>query len=155
MPKFCVALVLLQNYFFQVTAFPHLVVREHSALGVAGADRISKGMKLAFGKPKGRMAHLNKGSVLFTSRIMEKDLPVLKRAFELARSKLSGLYSLNIRDIRNDALNVSRKEHVFKKKEEPKPEKETTAAPAAATAPAGTAAATATAPAAGGKTAAK
>ena len=126
---------LMANYFMQVVAYPHLVIREHSALGVAGSDRISKGMKLAFGRPKGRMAMIREGRPAFKSRIMAKDLPVLKEAFNRAKLKLGGKYSLLIRDITNDAINVARKEHVFKKKEDAKPKEEAT--PAAVVAPAG------------------
>lgn len=125
---------LIQNYFLQVVSYPHLVIREHSALGVAGADRISKGMKLAFGRPKGRMAMVVKGQPVMKSRIMARDLPVLRVAFNRAKLKLGGKYSLSIRDITTDPVNIARKEHVFKKKEEEKPKEE--AAPTATTAPA-------------------
>jgi len=121
---------LFANFYLQVVAYPHLVVREHSALGVAGADRISKGMKRAFGKPKGRMARLRPGEVLFRARIMAKDLTVVKKALDRAMRKISGKWKWRIRDITGDALNMSRKEHVFKKKEIEKPKEE--AAPAAA-----------------------
>src|SRR3989304_2494943 len=39
------------NYYLKLNKYPHHVLREKTALGVAGSDRISKGMKLAFGKP--------------------------------------------------------------------------------------------------------
>lgn len=109
---------LAGNYFLQLVAYPHLVHREHSALGVAGADRISKGMKLAFGRPKGRLARLGEGDVVFVARVMEKDLPLLKQAFSRAEKKMSGKYFLKTRDIRRDPVNLARREHVFKAVEE-------------------------------------
>lgn len=112
---------LVANFFLQVTRYPHLVLREHSVLGVAGSDRISKGMKRAFGRPKGRMACLHANEAVFVSRIMKKDLAVLREAFERAKKKLPGAYRTVLRDISNDSVNLARKEHVFKKKEEPKP----------------------------------
>jgi len=121
---------LFANFYLQVVASPHLVLREHSALGVAGADRISKGMKRAFGKPKGRMARIRPDGVLFRARIMAKDLTVLKKALDRATRKISGKWKLRIRDITSDAINLNRKEHVFKKKEVERPKEE--AAPAAA-----------------------
>jgi large subunit ribosomal protein L10e len=147
------------NYYLQVVAFPHLVLREHSALGVAGADRISKGMKLAFGRPKGRLARFRRGDCVLLARIMAKDLAVLRTAFSRAKIKLSGAWKLTLRDITRDAENIARKEHVFKKREEEKP-KEEAAAPGAAPAEGaagapGAAAAGEKAPAAAGKAEAK
>ncbi|VVB66924.1 50S ribosomal protein L10e [Candidatus Norongarragalina meridionalis] len=127
---------LFANFYLQVVAYPHLVLREHSALGVAGADRISKGMKRAFGRPKGRMARIHAGEVLFRARIMAKDLTVLKKALDRAMRKISGKWKWRVRDITSDSLNMTRKEHVFKKKEIEKPKEETPAAAAAAAAPA-------------------
>ena len=131
---------LITNYYFQIVPYAHLVLREHSALGVAGADRISKGMKLAFGRPKGRMARLWSGDAVFIARIMKKDLPILRKAFERARIKLSGSWKLTLRDITQDAANISRKEHTFKKKDIEKPKE---AAPGEAAAAAGAAPTTA------------
>jgi len=129
----CMEKKLFQNFYLQVVSYPHLVVREATSLGVAGADRISKGMKRAFGRPKGRMALLHKGDAVLRSRIMKKDLPVLKDAFRRARLKMSGDFTLNVRDITNDPINLARKEHVFKKKEEEKKAEEAAPAAAAAT----------------------
>jgi len=61
---------------------------------------------------------------------MAKDLTVLKKALDRATRKISGKWKLRIRDITSDAINLNRKEHVFKKKEVEKPKEE--AAPAAA-----------------------
>ncbi len=111
---------LLDNFFLQVLKYPHLVVREHSALGVAGADRISKGMKRAFGKPKGRMARINAGEAIFRARIQAKDLPVAKKAFKRGQLKLSGAYTLLIKDISSESWNAVKKARgvvSFRKKE--------------------------------------
>ncbi len=99
---------LVDNFFFSLMTFPHLVVREHSALGVAGADRISKGMKRAFGRPKGRMARVRAGNPVFRARIMAKDLASLKEALRRAKIKMSGTFTLTIRDIRSDSKNLAR-----------------------------------------------
>lgn len=119
---------LVDDYFLQVVAYPHLVVREHAALGVAGADRISKGMKRAFGKPKGRLARVRAGDAVFRARIFKKDLHVLKEALRRAQSKMSGSYALIIRDITNEQKNLARSiiGRKMKKREE---EAEAAAAP--------------------------
>lgn len=99
---------LTDDFFMQVMAFPHLVIREHAALGVAGSDRISKGMKRAFGKPKGRMARVKAGQPVFRARIRKVQLKILKDAFSRAQAKLSGSYQLVIRDITADSKNLLR-----------------------------------------------
>lgn len=124
---------LFENYFLQVASYPHLVLREHSALGVAGADRISKGMKRAFGKPKGRMARIKAGDAVLRARIMKSDLPALKQAMRRAQGKMSGSYTLVIRDITQDSKNLARSiigRKMKKKEVEVKPAEEA-AAPAA------------------------
>ncbi|NUN11599.1 50S ribosomal protein L16, partial [Candidatus Micrarchaeota archaeon] len=78
---------LLANYFMQVTKYPHFVLRESASLGVAGADRISKGMKRAFGKPKGRLVRVKEGEVIFKVRGMKKNIAVIKKALERAKIK--------------------------------------------------------------------
>lgn len=132
------------NYFVQVVCYPHLVLREHSALGVAGADRISKGMKRAFGKPKGRVARIHVGDAIYRARVYSSAVNTVKRAFKRASIKLSGHYEIRIRDITNDPANLARKltAEVIKEKvvevpkEEAKAEEVVPAAEAAA-APAG------------------
>ncbi|MFH1056692.1 MAG: 50S ribosomal protein L16 [Candidatus Micrarchaeota archaeon] len=122
------------NYFFQIVPYPHLVLREHTALGVAGADRISKGMKKAFGRPKGRLAQIEAGNAVMRARILSKDLPLLKEALGRASLKMPGKTKISIRDISKDASNLAKKEVVFvKKEEEVKPVEEAAAeaAPAA------------------------
>lgn len=116
---------LISNFFFGVLKYPHLAIREKGALGVAGADRISKGMKLAFGKPKGRMARVLKGEPIFRVRVFEKDVAVAKKALVRAKLKLSGRFAIIIKDIKNDVENLSKKDRAavtFKKVEVPKVE---------------------------------
>ncbi len=124
---------LESNYFLQVLKFPHLVIREHSALGVAGADRISKGMKRAFGKPKGRMARIAAGEGVFRARIDKSALSVAKVAFKRGQLKLSGHYVLIIKDITSEPWNLVKKGKAavsFKKKEVAVEAKAEEAAPA-------------------------
>ncbi|MBI5225775.1 50S ribosomal protein L16 [Candidatus Micrarchaeota archaeon] len=111
---------LESNYFLQVLKFPHLVIREHTALGVAGADRISKGMKLSFGKPKGRMARIPAGDSVFRARFDKSALTVAKKAFNRGQLKLSGHYTVVLQDITLLPWNLAKKGKAaisFKKKE--------------------------------------
>lgn len=100
---------LVDQFFLQVLKYPHLVLREHTNLGVAGADRISKGMKLAFGRPKGRLARIGAGEAVFRARVKKEALPVAKTAFKRGQLKLSGAFTLLITDISSEPWNVSKK----------------------------------------------
>jgi len=145
------------NYYLTVLKYPHVVVREHTALGVAGADRISKGMKQAFGSPKGRLVHVHVGDRLFRARVAAKGLYAVKKAFDMAMRKLSGVFTLDIKDITKDPVNMMKSKTaavVFKKKETAEEKKKAEEAAATATTAAAGAAATpaegdAKAPAAG------
>jgi large subunit ribosomal protein L10e len=99
---------LEHNYFLRVAKYPHHILREHAALGVAGSDRISKGMKGAFGKPKGRMALVNKGTALFRVRCEETAIKTAKEALKRANLKIPGKFEITVRDIRKDPLNLER-----------------------------------------------
>ncbi len=120
------------GYFLQILKYPHLVIRESAALGVAGADRISKGMKRAFGRPKGRMARVKLGEAVLRVRTTAGAYPTVREAFARATQKLSGHWKPRVRDITRDPKNLARSLEgtVFKTKEEVKPVAE--AAPAAA-----------------------
>jgi large subunit ribosomal protein L10e len=128
--------LMVQNFYLTVLKYAHIVVREHSALGVAGADRISKGMKQAFGVPKGRLCRLHRGEPIFRARSFAKNLGAVKKALAMAMLKLSGKYSVVVRDITSDAENLKKPKEavkVFKKKEteeEKKKAEEAAAAPA-------------------------
>ena len=55
------------QYFFSVKVYPHHILRENKSGGggVAGADRISSGMKHSFGITIGRAAIVNAGIEIF------------------------------------------------------------------------------------------
>ncbi|MFH0713076.1 MAG: 50S ribosomal protein L16 [Candidatus Micrarchaeota archaeon] len=107
--KYLEKTLMIENYFFRVNKYPHLVIREHSALGVAGADRISKGMKRAFGRPKGRMCRVNKGEAVFTVFCNKNIVKDVKIALTRANLKLSGNYDLVVKDITNERVNLTKK----------------------------------------------
>lgn len=99
---------LISNYYFHLAKYPHLVLREHSALGVAGADRISKGMKRAFGRPKGRLARILAGELIFLVRCMRKDSQVVKKALKRAELKMSGKLKVTVKDITQEPWNLAK-----------------------------------------------
>src|SRR2546427_8719308 len=54
-------------YHLKLRLFPHNVLRENKIATGAGADRISEGIRAAFGAPVGTAARVNPGTNVFTS----------------------------------------------------------------------------------------
>lgn len=54
------------NFHFKVRVFPHHVLRENKQATGAGADRVSEGMRLSFGKAVGTAARVSPGQAVFT-----------------------------------------------------------------------------------------
>jgi len=69
--------------------FPHHVIRENKQATGAGADRVSDGMRQAFGKPVGTAARVGAGDRIFTAYCEVGDAPAVKEAFRRAYNKLS------------------------------------------------------------------
>lgn len=84
------------NYYFVVRVYPHHIIRENKMVSGAGADRIQKGMRKAFGKPTDRAARLRRNDSLFTVytyKGKEND-DAVREAFRRAKMKLSGKFSM-------------------------------------------------------------
>ncbi len=102
----------VRDFLFIIRKYPHHVVREHplvyGGVGVA-ADRISQGMRLAFGRPKYRAAQIFRGdiilSIYFDNASFVEDI---KHLLRIARNKLSGKYFEYVGE------NISEKEIVKK-----------------------------------------
>ena len=77
------------NYKMILRKFPHHVIRENKQATGAGADRVSDGMRLAFGKVVGTAARVQQGDRLFTAWCDVDQAPVVKEAFRRAYNKVS------------------------------------------------------------------
>ena len=77
------------NYKMILRKFPHHVLRENKQATGAGADRVSDGMRQAFGMPVGTAARINAGEQLFTLWCDVADADVGKEAFRRAYNKIS------------------------------------------------------------------
>ena len=82
------------NYHLFVKVMPHHVIRQVKVVLGAGADRIQKGMKHAWGRPSDRAARVKPGSVIYTARVRAENLPLVKNSFRLAANKLPGKYNI-------------------------------------------------------------
>lgn len=80
---------LAKNYYLKILLYPHQILREKPIAQGAGADRYSRGMKLAFGKPVRTAVQIKKDQVLMTLQTYKANIPIVKQALKRAASKLS------------------------------------------------------------------
>jgi len=76
------------EYHIKVRRYPHQILREHKMAMGAGADRISDGMRRAFGKAVGHAVRAEIGSEILTVYTTEAHLPDAKEALRKASHKL-------------------------------------------------------------------
>jgi len=77
------------NYKMVLRKFPHQILRENKQATGAGADRVSDGMRQAFGKPVGTAARMNAGETVFTAYVDVNQADAVKEAFRRAYNKMS------------------------------------------------------------------
>jgi large subunit ribosomal protein L10e len=86
----------LEKFFAKVRVYPHHIIRENKMVAGAGADRIQKGMRGAFGKPIDRAALVKKGQTLIEIRTYSQYDAVARRALTKASRKLSGTWKTRL-----------------------------------------------------------
>jgi len=91
------------NYFMELKAHPHHVLRENKLIFGAHADRLQEGMRRAFGKPVGRAARVLRGSPVFRVLVRENGLQAAKEALDIASKKLPKSYQIVIRKLEKKA----------------------------------------------------
>jgi large subunit ribosomal protein L10e len=77
------------NYKMQLRKFPHQIIRENKQATGAGADRVSDGMRQAFGVPVGTAARIYPGERLFTAYCDVDQADTVKEAFRRAYNKIT------------------------------------------------------------------
>ncbi|MFQ6075399.1 MAG: 50S ribosomal protein L16 [Candidatus Bathyarchaeia archaeon] len=75
-------------YYFKIKAYPHHITRRHKALSFAGADRLSKGMRLSFGKVDGCAARVKRGQTISYVKGGLNTASFLKQALHEGQGKL-------------------------------------------------------------------
>lgn len=88
-------------YFFRVVTYPHQVIREKKRATGAGADRLSQGMSMSFGRPVSIAARINPRTEVFEVKINANpnSIAIAKEALKRASSKISGHYSIVMKPI--------------------------------------------------------
>jgi large subunit ribosomal protein L10e len=59
-----------ENYHLKIRVYPHHIIREHLLAVGAGADRVSEGMRLSFGRAGGTAARVKAGQPVATVRTL-------------------------------------------------------------------------------------
>lgn len=77
------------QYLFKVIPYPHHIQRENKMITGAGADRMSRGMQLSFGKSMGKAAIVKKGSPIFFVAVASvKSEQFARKIIQQVKSKL-------------------------------------------------------------------
>jgi large subunit ribosomal protein L10e len=88
------------NFHFKVRVFPHHVLRENKQATGAGADRVSEGMRLSFGKAVGTAARVSAGQKILTVYSTLNYLEKIKDALNHAGYKLPTPTHLKVSEIK-------------------------------------------------------
>lgn len=80
------------NFKLKVRVFPHHVIRENPLASGAGADRMSTGMKAAFGKAVGVAARVFEGKAIMEVNVYKGHKQIAINCLKRAYKKLPGEY---------------------------------------------------------------
>ncbi|MFH1591290.1 MAG: 50S ribosomal protein L16 [archaeon] len=84
------------NFRCRIRIYPHHILRENPLAAGAGADRMSTGMKMSFGKPIGVAARVREGQSIFSVEVDKAGLEVAKKALSGTATKLPCQYRVVI-----------------------------------------------------------
>jgi len=93
------------NYHFKIRVYPHHVMRNNIGATGAGADRVSDGMRKAFGKPIGTAARVKKGTKVFSVFVHPQEDALYWAKFALRRAvhKLPGDLKIGIESVSEES----------------------------------------------------
>jgi len=76
------------GYLFKIRVYPHHVLRNNPLAAGAGADRMSTGMKMSFGKTVGLAARIKTGQPIMEVRVNKNNLELARMALKRAQHKI-------------------------------------------------------------------
>lgn len=77
-----------KNFYLKIRLYPHHVLRENKLAVGAGADRVSSGMRHAFGRAVGTAARVKSGQKIISVGVEEQNFVYAKEALKRASYKL-------------------------------------------------------------------
>lgn len=87
------------DFFYKVRIYPHHHLRENALASGAGADRMSTGMQLSFGKVIGLAARVKRGQVLAELSVNRENLLLARKALHRVINKIP--CSCSIQEVKN------------------------------------------------------
>ena len=88
------------GYSSQLRIYPHIRLRENKMIAAAGADRLSDGMRRAFGKANSLAARVKQGQVIMEMNVKEEHLDAAKSALKKACVKLPGTPTIKVIELK-------------------------------------------------------
>lgn len=92
-----------KSYHLKIRVYPHQVLRENKQATGAGADRISQGMRAAFGKCVSSAARVHKGQKIMTIYFNKPQYQDAKKALWKAGQKIPSPISIIEEDMGEEA----------------------------------------------------
>jgi len=89
----------LTNYKLTIRSYPHIVIRENKQATGAGADRVSQGMRAAYGKNVGTAAQVKPNQIIMTIETFEQNIEHAKSALRKAGMKIPSPCKVNVEKI--------------------------------------------------------
>ena len=87
------------NYHLKVRVYPHHVLRQNKQASGAGADRVSMGMRLAFGKAIGTAARVAPGQTILTVKVPARGFVAAKEAMRKAYNKVASPCHIDVQGL--------------------------------------------------------
>ena len=89
------------GYSSRLRIYPHIKLRENKLIAAAGADRLSEGMRRAFGKANSLAARVRQGQVIMEMNVKKQHVEAASSALRKACVKLPGTPSIKVMEIKN------------------------------------------------------
>ena len=97
------------NFFAKIRIYPHHVLRQNKLASGAGADRLSSGMKHAFGKPVGRSAQVKKGQNMLSIVVNPEFVDKVIGSLKIIINKIHVAYVIKVEDHKDKKLTGRKK----------------------------------------------
>ena len=88
------------GYSSTLRIYPHIRLRENKMIAAAGADRLSDGMRRAFGKATSLAARVKRGQVIMEMNVKEEHVEAAKSALKKACVKLPGTPTIKVIELK-------------------------------------------------------
>ena len=89
------------GYSSRLRIYPHVRLRENKLIAAAGADRLSEGMRRAFGKANSLAARVRQGQVIMEMNVDKEHVEAASSALRKACVKLPGTPSIKVFENKN------------------------------------------------------